>query len=401
MSVETIADLPFLDMEGEEFLHRPYEVLDAMRERAWAARTNAGIMVLRYDAINELLSDLRLHQPGTITLEMQGIMSGPMYEFWRDTLLHQQGENHTRLRRLVNGSFSARAISTYRHQIRSHVEGLATSLPADTTFDFADLYADVLPIRIICSILGLPDEDIPLLRKWIHDIGKVAAVGMADMIQTMDEAVLGLYGYIERIVEERQGDLGDDLLSRLLRAHLGEDRLSLDEVRALVAIVFVAGHDTTRFELGHLMETFLERPVMWAQLRDQPELAHHASEELLRYRPAIIENFRFTPVDIDYQGMAIPAGTYLQISTAAANHDARCAVDGGQYVLDREPAPHVSFGKGPHFCLGAALTRAEIETSLQVLPHVMHTIRAEGPITRHVPHAISGPESIPMSYRAG
>jgi cytochrome P450 len=398
MTVDTIADLPYLDLEGAEFLESPYEVLQQAREQAWAARTAAGIMVLSFEAINDLYSDPRLRQPGTITFEMQGITSGPMFEFWRDTLLHQEGKNHTRLRRLVSGAFSAKAINGYREQMRRQVIDLASSLPVDTPFDFADLYADVLPIGVICSILGVPEQDITLFRGWIHEIGKVGPVGLADIISTMDEAVLGLYGYVEQMVEKRRHDLGDDLLSRLLRAHEGEDRLSLDEIKALVAVIFVGGHDTTRFELGHLMETFLDRPQMWSQLREDPNLARHATEEVLRFRPAIIENFRYAPVDVEYRGTVIPAGTYIQISTASGNHDERCAVNGEEFVLDREPAPHVSFGKGAHFCLGAALTRTEIEETLRVLPQIMHEIRPEGPITRHIPRAITGPDSIPMSF---
>jgi cytochrome P450 len=146
------------------------------------------------------------------------------------------------------------------------------------------------------------------------------------------------------------------------------------------------------------MDFFLSRPELWTELAEKPELATHAAAEVLRYRPSVPENFRYATEDAVINGLEIPKGTYISISSVAANLSDKCTANAAEFQLDRPPAPHLTFGKGPHFCIGQALARAEIEEAFASLPGLMPLIRREGPVEWHVPRSISGPESIPMSY---
>jgi cytochrome P450 len=165
-----------------------------------------------------------------------------------------------------------------------------------------------------------------------------------------------------------------------------------------VTIIFVGGHDTTRFQLGHLIATFLREPELWSQASVANAMASNIVEEVLRYRPAIMENFRYAREDIEYRETLIPRGTYISISSAAANRDNQCAASGADFRLDRQPSQHVTFGHGPHFCLGAALARTELEESLHALTGRMRTIRPAGPVEYSLPRAVSGPECVPMAF---
>ena len=147
-----------------------------------------------------------------------------------------------------------------------------------------------------------------------------------------------------------------------------------------------------------MMETFLDRPEQWEDLAAHPERAEQVAEELLRYRPAIMENFRFAMEDVEIRGVLIPAGTYVSMSTAAANHDEQLSPRGSEFDPHRPPTRHVTFGKGPHYCLGAALARTEVEETLRTLPGLMTGLAWEGESRHRMPRAITGPDVVPMSF---
>lgn len=396
----TIADLPYIDLESEQFAATPYEILDETRNRAWAARTHMGIMILSHTAAQELYADTRLRQPGVETFKLQGIYSGVAYDWWANHMLHIEGAEHKRLRRLVSGAFSAKAVAGYLEQMNRQVDELSRSLPADEPFDFVEHYAHPLPRGVVGSLLGIPADEIHQFTQWAGDITLVGPARLKENLPLIENGITCMYNRVRELIEERlsSGELGEDLMSNLLRAQEGGERLSAEEVQSLVVLIFIGGLDTTSFQLSGMMTTFLDRPELWRRLATQPEAAHRVAEEMLRYKPAIIENYRFAPVDIDYRGFPIPAGTYISISTGAANWDPACAVDGHEIDIDRPPTAHITFGKGAHFCVGAALARAELEATLQTLPALMPTIRWEGSPRYRAPRSTTGPEYVPMSF---
>jgi cytochrome P450 len=399
----TVADLPYLDMESEDFFAAPYERLDAMRRQSWAARSAMGVVLLSHKAIQDLYADPRLRQPGIEVFKFQGVTEGPAYDWWETHLVHLEGQTHTRIRRLVAGAFSPKSVDRYRERMRTQVRELAAMLPVDEPFDFVERYADPLPIGVTCAILGVDPADVAKFGKWAGDVTRIAPTQLKENLPVIEDALRALFDYVEYLVERRRREMGDDLVSELLRSQEGGNRLSLDELKSLIVLLLVGGLDTTRFALAWCLVTFLDRPEDWDELAAHPELAPSVAEEMLRYRPAIMENFRFTKVDVTYAGITIPANTLLSISTAAANWDDACAANGSEFQLHRPPSQHISFGKGSHFCLGASLARAELEETLRTLPALMNPIRWEGEARYRIPRMISGPEKVPMSFsrRAG
>jgi hypothetical protein len=399
----TIAELPYIDLEGEEFAAAPFEMLDRMREQTWAARTHMGIMLLSHDSVQEIYADPRLRQPGIETFKLQGIHEGVAYDWWANHMLHLEGAEHKRMRRLVSGAFSVKAVAGYIEQMKGQVAQLSAWLPADEPFDFVERYAAPLPRGVVCSLLGIPPAEVQNFSKWAGDITLVGPARLRENLPLIENGITCMYERVRELVDARlaSGDLGTDLLSNLLAVEEDGERLTMYEVQSLVVLMFIGGLDTTTFQLAQMMATFLDRPQLWKELAEHPDSAHHVAEEMLRFRPAIIENFRFATVDIDYRGFHIPADTYISISTGAANFDPACAANGAEFDIHRPPSPHVTFGKGAHFCVGAALARAELEATLRTLPATMPTIRWEGRPRYRAPRATTGPESIPMSFSRG
>lgn len=395
----TLADLPYADLEGDEYTRAPYDYLDRMRERTWGARTSIGLMVLAYDAIQEVYNDPRFRTPGVATYELQGVTSGIAYEWWESTVLNKEGADHLRIRSLVRNSFSPRSVDRYRERMRSQVRELAAALPAGEPFDFVERYANPLPVGVTCSLLGVASPDFEQFGRWTRDITlSTQPVAWAESLPKVEAALAGMFDHLDAMMTERRSQLRDDLLSDLLRAEQDGDRLTSSELRSLVSLLLVGGMDTTRFQLGSMMEIFLDRPEQWEALAANPDLAEPVAEELLRYRPAIMENFRFAEEDVELRGVLIPAGTYISMSTAAANHDEEFTPGGCRFDMERPPTRHVTFGKGAHYCLGAALARTELEETLRTLPALMTDLTWQGEPTHRLPRAITGPEVVPMSF---
>lgn len=390
--------MPYIDVFSPEFLADPYSFLNAARAESWAAQTPVGMVVLAYDAVQELGADRRLGQPGADLFRLQGVTEGPAFDWWSDMLLCQSGEKHTRIRRIVASAFTTKRVAEYRPQMRSRMDELVATLKPDEPFDFVRAVADPYPIRVFCDILGIPADDINQFGQWSTDLGIVGDFTLAQEYPKMDNAVIGLYAYTEQLIEQRRANLGDDLLSDLLRAEEEGLRLTLDELKSLIVVLLFGGHDTTRQQLGSAMAVFLDKPAQWEALRDNPELASRATEELLRYFPSVIEKTRVATEEIVYRGVTIPQNTFVGFNAGAANRDSACTARPEDFDIARQPVSHLTFGRGPHFCLGSAIARAEVEEFLVALPRRMRTIRLEGEIEWRIPMGIYGPQKVPMSF---
>jgi hypothetical protein len=282
--------------------------------------------------------------------------------------------------------------------MRHRMEELLAPLRPGEPFDFVGEVADPYPIRVFCDILGIPAEDVDRFGQWSTALGIVGDFTLATEHPTMDNAVLGLYAYTEELIEQRRANLGDDLLSDLLRAEEEGLRLSLDELKSLIITLLFGGHDTTRQQLGCAMAVFLHRPDEWRALREDPQLARSASEELLRFAPSVIEKTRVATEEITFRGVTIPPHSFVGFNAGAANRDTACTHRPNDFDISRTPMPHLTFGKGPHFCLGSAIARAEIEEFLIALPQRMHTLKPEGDVEWRIPMGIYGPHKVPMSF---
>ena len=219
-------------------------------------------------------------------------------------------------------------------------------------------------------------------------------------MRTQDE----LGDYTRGLIAERRSKPADDLLTDLIAAEEAGDKLSNDELVMMVNAVIVGGTDTTRNQLGCAVALFAEHPDQWALLAERPELAPRAVEEAMRYFGAVRGTARFASCDIEYRDVLFPAGTFIAVGLAEANRDPAVFNEPEAFDITSEPAgqPQLTFGSGIHYCLGAALARAELQEALPLLAQRMPKLAIDGDITwKPEGVGIFGPARMPVMFAAG
>jgi cytochrome P450 len=238
---------------------------------------------------------------------------------------------------------------------------------------------------------------------WATDILRVFNGTLAQDVPVIMKAQDELGEYVRNLIDERRARPADDLLTDLIAAEEQGDRLTNDELVMMVEAVIVGGTDTTRNQLGLCLAVFLDHPEQWELLASDPSLAPRAVEECMRYWGAVNGTIRFASEDIEMDGVLFPKGTFMSTSLATANFDPAVFPDPGTFDITREPvgSPHMSFGSGIHYCLGASLARAELQEALTVLPARMPGIRRDGDtVMKPATTAIFGPASMPIAFDA-
>lgn len=398
-SVSAPQNIPFLNIVDPEFDFASPEVISAQAE-SWYAVTPVGLLVLRYAEAQELLRDRRLDHNGKRFMEMNGVTGGPLYDWFVPMIVNQDGAAHRRLRGLVNKAFTPRMIENVRPFIRAAAERLAGQLAAAGAGEFMDDFADPLPLAVMCHVLGVPAEDYDMFRAWTTDIGLVFSMAYGgDARSRVENAVVGLSGYVDALMKAKKAQPTDDLISVLVTLREAEGQVSTEELRNLLVTLVFGAHDNTRNQFGNVMVTFAGHPGQWALLAQQPGLMPQAVEELMRWCPSAMTLFRFAAGDFDYQGLRIAADTQLTMCILGAQRDPRVFRNGNSFdiTVTRE-APALQFGGGPHHCLGAALARAELGEALHVLTSRLAAPSLAGPVAWRRPLGIYGPEKLPLRF---
>ena len=394
-------DLPLLQSDDLDRL----EALDlaaSIAATSWIARTDLGVAVLHQPDVAAILRDRRFHSALSKIREMNGV-DGPEGEFFasrRPSILSMEGDEHTRLRRLVSPAFTPAAADRHRPAMRRVItELLAPHLEAGRVELMAEV-CEPYPIPIICEVLGAPAEDWRLFSEWATGIFKIFNGNLAEDLPDIEAAAAALADYIGALVEERRSSPGDDLLSDLIAVEAEGDRLDTPDLCMLAEAVLMAGTDTTRNQLGCLMAVLATQPDRWAELRDDRGLVPRAIEESLRFLGAVRLTVRVASEDVEYRGVTFPAGTFVTTHLAAANRDPAVFVDPDELDFhSTRPVEQMTFGSGIHRCLGAALARAELQTSLEVLLDSFATVALDGPVLWKPPSfGIWGPASLPLAF---
>ncbi|MCO8126016.1 cytochrome P450 [Acidimicrobiia bacterium EGI L10123] len=400
-----LAEAPFLDIFDPDLDADPEPIYAALREETAVARTPLGAAVLRRDAIHRLLGDRRLISSIPHLVRLQGAGDGPVGGLLESSVIAVDGDDHTRLRRLVSRSFTPSAANRHRPLMRSLVQALVNGFAVDAggrgRCEFVSELADHYPVRVICSVLGVPDEDHEQFGTWAESITYMLSLELSAHLDEVVHAVQALGDYVTDLVEERRRNPRDDLLTSLVQASEDGDRLSNDELLSMVGGLLFAGVDTTRNQLGLAMHTFCEHPDQWELLRTRPELTPAAVNETMRLFGAVPGIPRVTLEDVEVEGWCIPAGTIVFLSLASANRDPRHFDDPMRFDITAEREPHLTFGGGPHYCLGANLAKAEMEEALLVLATSMPDLRLHGEPAWRTSTGIGGPTHLPLSFAAG
>jgi cytochrome P450 len=398
--VRALDEAPFVDVFSPDFNADPAVVVDELRDRSGVVRTPIGAMVIRRDLVQGLLSDRRLRSAVPDIVRMQGVVDGPIHELVGDSLLAKEGAVHARIRKLVNRSLTPKAVDRHRPAMRRILGALLAPVVEEGRVELVGEVADHYPIRVMCELLGVPDEDHDRFAAWNKAITWVLSFELG---MHLDEARWGvdqMDAYVDGLIAQRRESPQDDLVTSLVEAEEAGDRLSDGELRALLGGLLFAGFDTTRNQLGLAMALFAEHPDQWAALVERPELVVGAVDEVMRVSSAVGVAPRFTLEDVEVGGYLVPTGTLLALSLTAANYDPAAFTEPRAVDVAATRAPHHSFGGGPHYCLGANLARAEMQEALLQLAAVMPTFALDGEPTWRSPLGIYGPETLPLRFPA-
>ncbi|BBX66840.1 cytochrome P450 [Mycolicibacterium psychrotolerans] len=393
------AQLPVLAYEHVDEPAEAHRLIAEARSRGPIAIGSHGPEVLSYELVRRVLRDPRFCVPKGMFLQAQGITSGPLWDRVAANLISLDGAEHHRLRRLVAPAFTPRGTA----RLRSTVIDVMTDLvDLCTGCGHCEVVTDIArkyPIPIICAMLGAPPEDWQAFSDWTDDIFRVFAWNVSDQQDRILAAWQELDDYVDAMVDRRRHSLTDDLLSDLIRVEEGGERLSLDELRMLVAGLLMAGTDTTRNQLAAAVHALCDHPDQWQLLARRPDLAMRAAEEVFRHFPVAFGMIRTAVEDVELAGLRIPAGTLVVANLASANRDPSVFDEPDRLDITREGgSAMVTFGGGMHFCLGSHLARLEIAEGLAVMAARMPNMRLAGPVRWKPLTALSGPVSLPVVF---
>ncbi|MFI9024585.1 cytochrome P450 [Streptomyces sp. NPDC053560] len=384
---------------GPDFFRDPYATYAQLRSAApvhpLPPRGDGppSFLVTGYAAARAALADPRLSKD-TARYFADRPSNRRLHPALGHTMLATDPPDHTRLRRLVAPAFTTGAAA----RLRPYLDGLTAELTRDwRQGDTVDLVAGLavpLPVTVICHLLGVPEVDRAQLRAWSDQLFEA---GAPDRIDAASHEVAEYFG---RLVAAKRATPDDGLLSALIAARDGTDRLGEDELVSLAVLILVAGHETTTNLIGNAVLALLAHPDAAARLRDRPDLVAAALDELLRYdSPVGVATFRYATEPLTLAGTDVPAGAPVLVSPGAANRDPARYADPDALDLDRDAAGHLAFGHGIHRCLGAPLARAEATTALTTLLTRFPRLRLAVPATelryRHT-RLMRGPEALPV-----
>jgi cytochrome P450 len=312
---------------------------------------------------------------------------------------------HGPVRRLVSARFTPKAVRKRRDDVDRIAVDVLDDAAADVASgsgDFVERIAAPFPLAVIAWILGVPNTDVELLFRWTNEI-----IGKDDPEfrrpgetpgRTIKRARGELNGYLAGLIEQRRDDPKDDLVSELVAGTIQERPLTHEQLLAYCELFVEAGNETTRNAISGALLAFCENRDQWELLRERPELVPDAVEEILRWASPISHFTRVAVEDCVLRGMEIRTGDQLALYYASANRDEDVFDDPFSFRVDRRPNPHLAFGFGEHFCVGAHLARVEIEMILHHLLARVDWFELAGPIERMSSITNGSIKRLPLRY---
>jgi cytochrome P450 len=386
-----------LDLADPGFLDDPYPTLARLREAAplvWHEQTGQWL-ALTYAAANGLLRDRRF---GRLWQDKE-----PVDEFEPFNLLHrnQMMENepptHTRMRSLVASAFARGHVERLRPRVQAVADALLDAADL-SSFDLITDYAEPLPVAVISELLGVPEADRHLLRPWSAGI-----VAMYEYRRT-DEAggravtaAAEFTAYMHDLAQRRRREPREDLVSHLVAAEDGGERLSGDELVASAILLLNAGHEASVNAFGNGVVALLDHPDQLARVRDDSTLVEPAIEEMVRFDAPLQLFERTAKEDVVVGDVPVPAGGRVAAMLGSANRDPAAFDRADTFDVGRRPNPHIGFGAGVHHCLGAPLARMELQVSLPALLRRCPGLHLSGDPVRRPTFVLRGYASVPVS----
>ena len=299
----------------------------------------------------------------------------------RGSFIDLEPPEHTRIRAAVNRSFTKRRAEVKRETITTLATGLFDRAALGGAFDAIADYAAPIPVAVIADLMGVPRDRQPDLLAWSHAIVRVFDLNVTPTEeQAAEQAVEEFSGYLRSLVTARRANPGEDLISELV----ADNDMPDEDLIATCILILNAGHEATVHAIGNAILALARHPEVFARLRREPNLLPTATEELLRWDPPLQMFERWVLENLEWNGVALRTGDKVGLLFGSANHDPAAFTEPETLDPGRTENPHVSFGLGTHFCLGAPLARVELEEALGVLVRrvdSVESIDAEPPRT--------------------
>ena len=397
---------PLFDPFAPGFADDPYPQYAALRDEAPVYQHPLGFWLLTcYDDVSWLLR-------AGLSVEDRNLAEGPLTQLREQmrgeetprtdglSMLDRDPPDHTRLRRLVSKAFTPRAIQALQPRIAALVDAMLDAAERQRRVDLVEALAFPLPFAVIAEMLGTPPADQRRIRELtgtlvrslepVNDPALVSAIMAADA--ELADIAAGMIAW-------KRDNPADDLLTSLIHAEDDGDVLNDDELISQTLLLYIAGHETTVNLIAGGALALLRHPGQLALLRSDPALAAAAVEELLRYDSPVQASRRITLEPVKIRDITIPAGAFVMASLGSANRDERFwGTDAGELKLSRDNArQHVSFGGGPHHCLGASLARLEATIAIQRLTSRFPGLALDGDVTWNGRINLRGPAHLPVS----
>jgi cytochrome P450 len=335
-------------------------VLTLLRHPAVSSdEDNVDPSTMRVDALSKVLGRDQGTRP-----------NGPFLDLFERAMLFRDPPDHTRLRSLVSKAFTPRRAEQVSERVQRIVDEMLDRVESRRHVELLTELAYPLPARVICELLGVPAADSDFIVRCARPLATgldPSPMRSPTTLTEADQATRAFVEYLERLITDRRRQPGDDLLSALIAAETDGDRLAHDELVSTLVLLLIAGHETTANLIGNGVLALLRNPAELARLRADPGLDATAVDELLRYDSPVQMTQRITLDDVTLGDVTIGPGRIVIAILAAANHDPAVFDEPERLDVGRTPNPHLAFGSGPHYCIGAALARLEARIAIGTL----------------------------------
>jgi cytochrome P450 len=397
---------PVYDPLDPETRRNPFPLYEALQSEDpvhWSPALRSWI-VTRYDDVRQATSSPAMSSDRLGPFyaaqkdERRDVLSGVMryLNLW---LVFKAPPDHTRLRRILNGVMSPRALIALEPRVRDTFDHILQRVDASREIDFMDEVAVLLPAYVILDMLGVPREDFPRIKAWSDALRLFigTAQGEGDKYRRAREGADGMSAYFRDVIARRRAEPGDDVITRMIAARDEEGALGEDELVACCMLFLFAGHETTTNLLGSAIVALLQHPEQRERLRAEPALITPAVEEFLRYDGPSNSLARVVAQDHEWHGKPLRTGERVFAMINAANRDPRQFERPHELDLTRSPNRHLTFGQGIHFCLGAPLARVEARVCIGEMVARFPQMRAgSGPIEWLDALIMRGPQRLPL-----
>jgi cytochrome P450 len=351
----------------------------------------------RYADVDFALRNPAIFSSSVFTAEALGDLNPVPEVPW---ILDMNPPEHTRLRKLANKGFTPRLIRALEPRVQAITRELIAALRGQPGSDLVSILSGPLPTVVIAEMLGVEPERRDDFKIWSDDV--VRATGRpTDEAERAEirKSQAALRVYFERMIERRRTEPADDVLSALVKAEEERDVLSSQEILALAVLLLLAGNETTTNLIGNAVLSLLAHPEELAKVRADRSLVPALVEEVLRYESPVQVIFRRTVQEVELEGGRVPAGQNVFLLLGSANRDERKFPDPDRFDIARNPADHVAFGYGIHYCLGAPLARLEGRTALDALLFDCPPFRsATDRIDQIASLIVRGPQTLPLQF---